>query len=235
MKNITRSLVKEQRVLLQKELDLISKKLGFSINIKNASFTDEDMTFKVNFRPLGKNGKATIPTNLTREGWNEYYKYVPSLKGMFGKILSDGCKIVGYNPNARKNKVMLEINGKQYTCSGSYVEDHKIKETKVVNDSNAQSSNNSHININTIKTYNVSDFTSRVNEDGITVFRLPSNSTDNTTIKNLFKSGSRVQRKTNRSITSYTVSHISKKAIVMECGKRFAIKDIKMNNWTKQS
>lgn len=105
MNKITNELVTTLRAEINAALEAVAEKHGLEIHAGNATYTSTSVTFKVEVADVRANWDASIigtgllPDDLGKEG-------------LFGKAL---LKIVGFDNNARTNKVQLtDANGKRY-------------------------------------------------------------------------------------------------------------------------
>lgn len=110
----TRKDVTNLRDELQKELDKFAESRGIKITFGNATFNETAIHFKVDVVGAGEDNE--------RERWVEHSKYLGLYADDYGKEImlnGDLYKVVGINPKARKNCIVIEqmSNKKRYVIS----------------------------------------------------------------------------------------------------------------------
>lgn len=114
-----RSTVKGLRVEMDAALAEISKKYGIKISTGNASFTGDEVTFKVKANVID----SETGNVLTQEAKNfEIYKNSIGLSSLSVgdtiKLRGKSYTITGYNTRARKSPIGIkDASGRSYKCS----------------------------------------------------------------------------------------------------------------------
>tara|TARA_R100001244_G_scaffold14722_1_gene16321 strand:+ start:291 stop:668 length:378 start_codon:yes stop_codon:yes gene_type:complete len=106
----TRKNLTEIRKVIDKHLLDAGQELGIDFSLGNIRYSDSTFTVKLEANTIGHDPK--VKALLEREP--DWYNKVVNLSGK-------GYKIVGWNETARKNKVVLEYNGKNFAAQPSVV------------------------------------------------------------------------------------------------------------------
>jgi len=104
-KNLT-----EIRKVIDEHLLAAGQELGIDFSLGNIRYSDSTFTVKLEANTIGHDPK--VKALLEREP--DWHNKIVNLSGK-------GYKIVGWNETARKNKVVLEYNGKNFSTQPSVV------------------------------------------------------------------------------------------------------------------
>lgn len=121
MSNLSKETIKNYMMDFEIAMTELEKKYGIKSTHKSVTYTKNSFTFKISATQLiTENGSLLEPT-MTESYWIKTTEFtgMPKLKTAFGRIINEHYKVIGINPNARKNKVLLECtkSHKQYTTS----------------------------------------------------------------------------------------------------------------------
>ena len=112
-----RNNIKALRIEMDEALQTISKKYGIQIETGNASFSGNEVTFKVKANAVGTNG-----TVITKEA--EMFKRIKNIKGLGHLSVGDTIRIqgnaytlTGFNNRAPKSPIQFTDGKSNYKCS----------------------------------------------------------------------------------------------------------------------
>lgn len=100
----------------------LEEKYGVDIDLGNIRYDDDSFRSKIEVANKG------VTENREKEQYLEFVKYNPNYgltAEMWGKevVGADGGKyvIVGVNPKARKNILVIEAKGERYSCRPAFI------------------------------------------------------------------------------------------------------------------
>ncbi len=105
------------RTELEDALAATAQRLGIEIKVGNASFTDSNVTFKLNLSVRGEDGTVKSKTRVALERF--YPQYVDKVITLRGRGGPEQGKVVGYNNKAHKYPFLVQ------TATGTFKVDEE--------------------------------------------------------------------------------------------------------------
>lgn len=114
--------MKTKLAALQSEITALIKKHGFEVTKNRGRFSPTDFTLSIGAHLAGVNEDMTTEART----FKAYCRVHGIPETVLGVVIKSGTlrnmKIVGYNPRARKNCILLQrIDGKRFHCSADVV------------------------------------------------------------------------------------------------------------------